>query len=103
MASKIINSAISPDTIQQWVAQWCRNKGQSCITILGNLFTLCATVTKKYTVTWYWWKDGYVLRLRRWSQAWRKVMAAQCQGNDLKSHLQVDYLYTGISSGTNTW
>jgi len=28
------------------------------------------------SITWYWSKDGDVLRLGRWPQAWRKVMAA---------------------------
>jgi len=45
--------------------------GQSCVTTLGKLFNLCASVSKQ----WYWSKDGVVLRLGRWPQAWRKVMA----------------------------
>jgi len=32
------------------------------------------------SITWYWSKDGDVLRLGRWQQAWQKVIAADCRG-----------------------
>jgi len=31
------------------------------------------------SITWYWSKDGGVLRLRRWPLAWQKVISAYCQ------------------------
>jgi len=48
-------------------------------------------------IPWYWSKDGDVLQLVRW-QASRKVIAAYHQGDDLKSHLRADCLYTGITN-----
>ena len=51
------------------------------------------------SITWHRSKDGDVLRLGRWPQSWRKVMAAyKPPGNDLKSNLRTECLYTGISS-----
>jgi len=44
--------------------------------------TLLQTSSDRYfslslsSITWYWSKDSDVLRLERWPQAWRKVMAA---------------------------
>jgi len=38
------------------------------------------------SITWYWPKDGDVLWLGRWPQAWWKVMAAY-RWDDLRSHV----------------
>jgi len=54
------------------------------------------------SITWYWSREGNVLRLGRWPQAYRKAMAAY-RRDDLWSHLRADCLYTGISSGLNAW
>jgi len=45
------------------------------------------------SISWYWLKDGDVLWLERWPQAWRKVMVAYLCRDDLKSHLEADCLY----------
>ena len=37
------------------------------------------------SITWYWSKNGDVLQLERWLQAWWKVMAAYCRDGFLKS------------------
>ena len=50
------------------------------------------------SITWYWLRDGDVLWLGRWLQAWQKVMAAYRR---LMTHLRADCLYSGISSGPN--
>jgi len=58
---------------------------QSCVTTLGKLFTLmCLSLS---SITWYWLRNGGVLQLLRWPQAWRKVMAAYCRGWFKKSPL----------------
>jgi len=44
---------------------------------------------------WRYLVNTYEVKTR----AWRKVMAAYCQWDDLKSHLRVDCLYIAISSG----
>jgi len=35
------------------------------------------------------------------TQAWQKLVAAYCLGDELKSYLRADCLYTGISSWPN--
>jgi len=44
-----------------------------CVTTLGMLFT--PVPLSPSSTTWYRLNDGDVLRLGRWPQAWRKVMA----------------------------
>ena len=44
------------------------------------------------SITWYWSKDGGILRLERWPHARWKVMAAY-RWDDLKSHLSNDPVY----------
>ena len=66
---------------------------------LGQVVHTCVPLSPSSTINWYWSKDGDVLRLRRWPQAWRKVhVLTATAGDGLKSHLRVDWMYTGISS-----
>jgi len=51
------------------------------------------------SITWYWSKDGDVLQLGRWLQAWWKVMAAYSWRMTLKSHLWADCLTPGSAPG----
>jgi len=85
-------------TCNQWVvgsiptgAKLHNNLGQ----VVHTYLTLSTS-----SITWYWSKDSDVLQLRRWPQAWWKVMAAYHR-EKLKSQLRADCLYTGISSGAN--
>jgi len=70
--SKALDLAIS----RSWVQF---PPGQSCVTTLGKFFTLMAPSS----ITWYWSKDGGILRLGRWPQAWQKLMS-DYRRDDLK-------------------
>ena len=50
------------------------HRGLSCVATLGKCFT--PTHLSPSSITWYRSKNDDVLRLGRWSQAWRIVMAA---------------------------
>jgi len=55
--------------------------GQSCVTTLVKFRDVSKPMWSiTSSITWYWSKDGDVLRLGRWLQDWRKVIAAYCRG-----------------------
>ena len=106
------------EILKYMIVYWCTRRGSATSTALdlrsvGRGFKSCSTLRNNLgqvvhtyvplspsSITWYRPKGGDALRLGRYPQAWRKVMAAYRRVDDLRSP-GADCLYTGISSEPN--
>jgi len=98
----VLSTGIGGLAVRRWT---CNHIGDGFESHRGHLHNNLGQVVHTYvplsssSITCYWLKDGDVLQLGRWLQAWWKVMAAYCWGWLKKS--PSDCLYIGIGSVTS--